>query len=59
MHKEKGVWGAIFAKEGRYYYVFNTHLTYGEQQPPRRGHATSDSSRISNMQQSLAFIRGG
>lgn len=55
VHKEKGVWGAIFAKEGRYYYVFNAHLTYGENSH-LDGDATSDSSRISNMQQSRAFI---
>ncbi|MCY1022733.1 endonuclease [Pyxidicoccus sp. MSG2] len=57
VHKEKGVWGAIFAKEGRYYYVFNTHLTYGENSH-LDGHAASDGSRISNMQESLAFIQG-
>jgi hypothetical protein len=56
VHKEKGVWGAIFAKEGRYYYVFDTHLTYGENSH-LDGDATSDSSRISNMKQSLTFIR--
>jgi hypothetical protein len=56
VHKEKGVWGAIFAKEGRYYYVFNTHFTYGNNSH-LDGDATSDASRISNMQQSLAFIR--
>jgi endonuclease/exonuclease/phosphatase family metal-dependent hydrolase len=56
-YKEKGVWGAIFAKEGRYYYVFNTHMTYGENSH-LDGHAASDNSRISNMQESLAFIRG-
>jgi len=56
VHKEKGVWGAIFAKEGRYYYVFNTHFTYGNNSH-LDGDATSDSSRVSNMQQSLAFIR--
>jgi len=56
VHKEKGVWGAIFAKEGRYYYVFNTHFTYGSNSH-LDGDATSDSSRISNMQQSLGYIR--
>jgi hypothetical protein len=56
VHKEKGVWGAIFAKEGRYYYVFNTHFTYGSNSH-LDGHSTSDTSRISNMKQSLAFIR--
>ncbi|HVG59043.1 MAG TPA: endonuclease [Hyalangium sp.] len=56
VHKEKGVWGAIFAKEGRYYYVFNTHFTYGSNSH-LDGHSTSDSSRISNMQQSLSYIR--
>ncbi len=56
-YKEKGVWGAIFAKEGRYYYVFDTHLTYGDNSH-LDGHAGSDSSRISNMQESLDFIRG-
>jgi endonuclease/exonuclease/phosphatase family metal-dependent hydrolase len=56
VHKEKGVWGAIFAKGGRYYYVFNTHFTYGDNSH-LDGHAASDSSRISNMKQSLAFIR--
>jgi hypothetical protein len=56
VHKEKGVWGAIFAKEGRYYYVFNTHFTYGSNSH-LDGDATSDSSRLSNMKQSLAFIR--
>lgn len=56
-YKEKGVWGAIFAKEGRYYYVFNTHLTY-DTNSHLDGDAGSDSSRISNMQESLDFIRG-
>ncbi|MBN1207334.1 MAG: endonuclease [Myxococcaceae bacterium] len=56
VHKEKGVWGAIFAKAGRYYYVFNTHFTYGDNSH-LDGHTTSDNSRISNMRQSLAFIR--
>jgi hypothetical protein len=56
VHKEKGVWGAIFAKEGRYYYVFNTHFTYGSNSH-LDGDATSDSSRISNMKQSLAYMR--
>lgn len=56
VHKEKGVWGAIFAKEGLYYYVFNTHMTYGDNSH-LDGHATSDSSRVSNMRQSLSFIR--
>jgi hypothetical protein len=56
VHKEKGVWGVILAKGGRYYYVFNTHFTYGSNSH-LDGDATSDASRISNMQQSLAFIR--
>lgn len=56
VHKEKGVWGAIFAKEGRYYYVFNTHFTYGSNSH-LDGDSSSDSSRISNMQQSLSYIR--
>jgi endonuclease/exonuclease/phosphatase family metal-dependent hydrolase len=56
VHKEKGVWGVILAKGGRYYYVFNTHFTYGSNSH-MDGDATSDASRISNMQQSLAFIR--
>jgi hypothetical protein len=56
VHKEKGVWGAIFAKEGRYYYVFTTHFTYGNNSH-LDGDATSDSSRISNMKQSLAYMR--
>ncbi|HEX8706225.1 MAG TPA: endonuclease [Myxococcaceae bacterium] len=56
VHKEKGVWGAIFAKEGRYYYVFNTHFTYGSNSH-LDGDATSDTSRISNMKQSLAYMR--
>lgn len=56
VHKEKGVWGVILAKGGKYYYVFNTHFTYGDNSH-MDGHATSDASRVSNMQQSLAFIR--
>lgn len=56
VHKEKGVWGAIFAKEGRYYYVFNTHFTYGSNSH-LDGDSTSDSSRVSNMKQSLAYMR--
>ncbi len=56
VHKEKGVWGAIFAKAGRYYYVFNTHFTYGSNSH-LDGDSSSDSSRISNMKQSLAYIR--
>jgi hypothetical protein len=56
VHKEKGIWGAIFAKEGRYYYVFNTHFTYGSNSH-LDGDSTSDSSRIANMRQSLSFIR--
>jgi hypothetical protein len=55
VHKEKGVWGAIFSKEGRYYYVFNTHLTYGGNSH-LDGDSSSDKSRISNMKQSLRFI---
>ncbi|MFY0568425.1 endonuclease [Archangium lansingense] len=55
VHKEKGVWGAIFSKEGRYYYVFNTHLTYGTN-GHLEGDTPSDNSRISNMKQSLGFI---
>lgn len=56
VHKEKGVWGALFAKEGKYYYVFDTHLTYGNK-GHLEGDAASDASRISNMKQSLAYIR--
>ncbi|MDC0714646.1 endonuclease [Stigmatella sp. ncwal1] len=56
VHKEKGVWGAIFAKAGRYYYVFTTHFTYGSNSH-LDGDAASDASRISNMRQSLAYIR--
>nr|WP_225938020.1 endonuclease [Myxococcus sp. RHSTA-1-4] len=56
VHKEKGVWGAILAKGGRYYYVFTTHFTYGYNSH-LDGDSASDSSRISNMKQSLAYIR--
>ena len=55
VHKEKGVWGAIFSKEGRYYYVFNTHMTYGHNSH-LDGDARSDTSRISNMKQALELI---
>lgn len=56
VHKEKGVWGVILAKAGRYYYVFTTHFTYGNNSH-MDGDSASDSSRISNMKQSLAYIR--
>lgn len=56
VHKEKGVWGAVFLKEGRYYYVFDTHFTYGNNSH-LDGDASSDGARISNMQESLSFIR--
>ncbi|MCY1080252.1 endonuclease [Archangium lansingense] len=56
VHKEKGVWGAIFAKGGKYYYVFDTHFTYGNK-GHLEGDAASDASRTSNMKQSLAYIR--
>lgn len=55
VHKQKGTWGAIFAKEGRYYYVFDTHFTYGNNSH-LDGDGPSDGARISNMQESRNYI---
>mgnify|MGYP000344216711 CR=1 FL=1 len=55
VHKEKGLWGAIFAKNGQYYYVFDTHFTYGDA-GHLEGSSASDNSRISNMAQSKNFM---
>jgi hypothetical protein len=59
--KGKGVWGAIFSKEGKHYYVFNTHLNYGnhghlESSVPD-GNITSDQARIWNMVEVRDYVR--
>ncbi len=53
--KEKGVSGFVVRKENRYYYVYNTHLTYGIA-GHGEGNAGNDASRRSNLADIRAFI---
>lgn len=54
-NKEKGVVGFIVRKENQYYYVYNTHLTYGVA-GHGEGNSGNDSSRRSNLQEIREFI---
>ncbi len=60
-YKGKGVWGAIFAKDGKYYYVFTTHLNYGtyghRESSVQDGTITSDQARIVNMMELRGYVR--
>ncbi|MEQ9362784.1 MAG: hypothetical protein RIF32_00990, partial [Leptospirales bacterium] len=53
--KEKGVVGFIVRKEYRYYYVYNTHLTYGVA-GHGEGNSGNDASRASDLNDIRAFI---
>ncbi len=54
--KGKGVIGAIIEKDGRYVYVFNTHLVYGSEQH-LGGNSSDDNARRLQMSEAIQWIR--
>ncbi|ASP40094.1 endonuclease [Bacterioplanes sanyensis] len=53
--KGKGVIGAIVEKDGRYVYVFNTHLVYGSAQH-LGGNSSNDNARRGQMNEAISWI---
>lgn len=54
--KGKGVIGVIVEKDGRYLYVFNTHLVYGSAQH-LGGNGSDDSARRAQMNEAIHWIK--